>query len=680
MIAFISLLSVVFLARKLLIRTESDPRPIPGVRPFLLLSLFNLLLNALYLLSLLNPSWNISLFYRLDLTLFGFMIALLFLFLHSQSRTRFDDKKSLSELILFYMIGFLSLLFLLASFTRFAPPPPPPTYRLAFYYGLNRFYQLWSSSMTILFFIGTLFLYIGKTFRRVYPLHSHLFLLLVFLLFFVKIKSFLFSGVYLSLPVFWGIGIQPFLYLLLKAPLPEVPDPEEDEDPDDLSEKEITSWESRSSSRPAVPSSPVNPPSMAVLSSEKKILRLNSPLALLLGYPPAEILNTSLNRYIHRDDLPGWEEFFSVYGKDSASRETSRFSLRLRDHRQKKDRLTELSLFPLPGEPFRIFALFQDTFKQEKMLKALKLSQYQNFIMAENIDEIFWLASADYSRIFRINSAVRRILGVSPESIKKDPQSLYRFFGSDFTAALLKEKEMEFSVKKSGTKNREEQKWLWIRSKQIRNSSGRLIGHAGVGIDITERKRVELLLNDLSVKDPLTNLYNRRYFFRVLRRELRRSVRYQTPMTLVLLDIDHFKNINDTRGHDSGDQVLKDFAKFCLTACRDIDTVVRFGGEEFMIIMPETASEGALVMLERFRKKLRSLRIGPPKSKPIQFTISAGIVSNEHDLENAEPDENVLIKKADTALYASKRTRDTLSVWNEEMGLPEKATSSDSIR
>ncbi len=168
--------------------------------------------------------------------------------------------------------------------------------------------------------------------------------------------------------------------------------------------------------------------------------------------------------------------------------------------------------------------------------------------------------------------------------------------------------------------------------------------------DITERKRLEEELLRLSKTDPLTGLDNRRAIFDTLQAELERSWRHERPLSLLSLDIDHFKHINDTWGHPGGDAVLKAFAQECAACIRQIDRIGRVGGEEFLVILPETGADEARQLAERLRMAIRALRIEPaPEQAPIGITVSIG-VSSARAPERIED----LIQRADRALYTAK--------------------------
>lgn len=165
---------------------------------------------------------------------------------------------------------------------------------------------------------------------------------------------------------------------------------------------------------------------------------------------------------------------------------------------------------------------------------------------------------------------------------------------------------------------------------------------------------IQKLLEELSratLEDGLTQVYNRRYFERSMESELDRSRRDQRPCGLVLLDIDHFKQFNDTYGHDVGDIVLKSVASTIKKMLRSTDTVSRVGGEEFAIIVPNTFRLDAGFLAERVRSSVEELNIDVEGHGALQVTISLGVAMNDPK-EMTSLDE--LYKQADNALYDAK--------------------------
>jgi len=162
-----------------------------------------------------------------------------------------------------------------------------------------------------------------------------------------------------------------------------------------------------------------------------------------------------------------------------------------------------------------------------------------------------------------------------------------------------------------------------------------------------EHKLEEIRL--LSVTDQLTGLYNRRKFLDMLHNEIKRVQRYNRPFAIIMLDIDHFKSVNDTYGHDVGDFVLRELSHIVRNTLRSSDTFARWGGEEFMILLPEITAEGASILAEKLRGIIETHDFSPVR----QLTSSFGVVNCT---DESHCDVQYLTKSVDEALYQSKET------------------------
>lgn len=168
---------------------------------------------------------------------------------------------------------------------------------------------------------------------------------------------------------------------------------------------------------------------------------------------------------------------------------------------------------------------------------------------------------------------------------------------------------------------------------------------------------------DMAVTDSLTGLYVRRYFMVKLQEELHRAERYNNILSVVMADLDQFKNINDTYGHDAGDRVLKAIGKFLQKNIRDVDVVARYGGEEFVLMIPEATKDAAHSLSERIRTQLSELKFENLPS----ITISLGIATFPYD--GSAPED--LIRKADAAMYTAKRAgRNKVVKYSKDVKLP----------
>lgn len=167
--------------------------------------------------------------------------------------------------------------------------------------------------------------------------------------------------------------------------------------------------------------------------------------------------------------------------------------------------------------------------------------------------------------------------------------------------------------------------------------------------DITDRKKKEMQLFDQATRDPLTKCYNRRQFEELAKKEVQRSRRYNHPFCLFMIDADHFKNVNDTHGHAVGDLVLQALADCCRRTLRESDIIARFGGEEFVILLPEATIENGFRVAERLRIKISKLVVKNEQNEDVRFTVSIGLVSSTVTDDVAE-----MLKMSDESLYVAK--------------------------
>ena len=163
-----------------------------------------------------------------------------------------------------------------------------------------------------------------------------------------------------------------------------------------------------------------------------------------------------------------------------------------------------------------------------------------------------------------------------------------------------------------------------------------------------ELQRANEILSQLSITDGLTKLHNHRYFQDHLVREIKRIKRTQAPLSMILLDIDDFKLLNDTHGHAAGDEVLMSLASIMNDSARESDLIARYGGEEFVILMPNTDLAGAVHLAEKIRMAVESTRlIIGDGMKPIEITISLGVATFNGSRRE-------FFAEADRALYQAK--------------------------
>ncbi len=203
--------------------------------------------------------------------------------------------------------------------------------------------------------------------------------------------------------------------------------------------------------------------------------------------------------------------------------------------------------------------------------------------------------------------------------------------------------------------------WIFAKISPLRDINGQIVGAIEIIRDVTERKRLEEELRRLATQDPLTGLLNRRHFFILAEQEYERFLRYQRPLALFMVDIDHFKAVNDRYGHLVGDEVLRAVASRIRNGLRQVDILARYGGEEFVLLLPETDLETARALAERLRISVAELQIDT-KEGTVSVTLSLGVAAISNGI--SIPFEQ-LLDVADRLLYQAKQAgRNRVEVWD----------------
>lgn len=196
-------------------------------------------------------------------------------------------------------------------------------------------------------------------------------------------------------------------------------------------------------------------------------------------------------------------------------------------------------------------------------------------------------------------------------------------------------------------------RWILDQAKVMeRDEHGRAVRMCGTHTDVTDRKALEEELTRQAHIDYLTGINNRRYFMERAEHELRRANRSGNQLSIFMLDIDHFKRINDRYGHKVGDLVLKMLAQVCQSALRDIDILARMGGEEFAVLLPETESSLAIEVARRLQDSINKASLPLEGDLVIKIQVSIGVASMTSPYDNMD----ILLHRADTALYEAKNT------------------------
>lgn len=264
-------------------------------------------------------------------------------------------------------------------------------------------------------------------------------------------------------------------------------------------------------------------------------------------------------------------------------------------------------------------------------------------IIITDIQSRIQYANDSFSTITGYSS--QEVLGKKISLLKSDltPQETYTHLWSTILAGNSWKNEL-LNKKKDGTLY-----WASILISPVTNKyTNRFF--IVVMEDISERKSLQEKLQTLATTDELTGLTNRRHFFEIAKRELARAARYNKPTSVLMLDIDYFKQVNDQSGHAAGDLLLQKFAQHCLSLIRPQDCLSRLGGEEFSILLPETNLEQAWILGERLRQSLEHAHFTIAPDTTTTITCSIGVAQKLETDENFE----ALLSRADAALYVAK--------------------------
>lgn len=385
----------------------------------------------------------------------------------------------------------------------------------------------------------------------------------------------------------------------------------------------------------------INSP-VAVFDWQGGLIHFNDYLLNMFGYTPKELKRMKFQDFIHPENL---EEALTRFNSHVKCEPHDRIFVVRALNGQKDVFFMEISMHPYleDGKLAGVEVIMRDVTEQEKMIESLKDSEAMFRALFEQSNDAIFILTVD-GKVLDINSRAVELTGYSESQ-------LLRLGSTDLSLPETFEK-VEKSLKKVKEGGSVRLEWPLLTAKKTEvpvEMSARSLDYKGQKLiqaivrDMTERKKWEEEIRQLSITDNLTGLNNQRFFYEKLEQEVARARRYESPLTLIMADLDGFKILNDTRGHLVGDKVLQKIGQLVKKCLRTNDSAFRYGGDEFCLILPETDIEGAVAVVKRLlnsvRKSLRAYRV----------TVSLGIVMFQPRYNT-----RAFIHYADQSLYVAK--------------------------
>lgn len=315
--------------------------------------------------------------------------------------------------------------------------------------------------------------------------------------------------------------------------------------------------------------------------------------------------------------------------------------------------LISSKIIHIKGEPY-ILSVIRDITHLKEVESKLRESEERHRLLADNASDVIWMMDLT-GQFTYVSPSVEKLRGFTVDEVKKQsqaellcPDSLIHLQKglADAIEDVMNNRpfgdfrgELEQPCKDGTTV------WTETTVSGIYNEKGEFKGMLGVSRDISKRRIMEAEITRLSVTDKLTQIYNRLKIDEVLESELDRSARSKNPFTIIMLDIDHFKRVNDTYGHQVGDSVLVEIADIMKKHVRSIDIIGRWGGEEFFVILPQTDLAGGINLAQKLRAVVEQNHF----TTIDKLTASFGVAVYQDDRTSAS-----IVSRADKALYKAK--------------------------
>lgn len=409
------------------------------------------------------------------------------------------------------------------------------------------------------------------------------------------------------------------------------------------------------------------PECVMVLSADGNLVQINQAgLKLLEVARIDEARSAKFVSYIQTEDQDAYTQHFQkvldgtraifefrVHGKRGKQRWVETHSTPLRSENKDINPVNSVN---------SVLAVMRDVTERKHAEEKMRQSEARYRLLADYSHDVIWTADFYKKRFTYVSPSVERLRGFTPEEVMAlpienalTPESVEKMNASVskmLARISVGERTNLTNVVQIEQPHRDghiiptEVVTTWVL-----DEAGEPLTVLGVTRDITERKKVEQKLELLARTDSLTGLANRRHFMEMAEQELSRTLRYGGELSALMLDIDHFKSVNDTYGHHTGDMVIQKLGDICRATLRDVDCVGRIGGEEFAVMLPQTGVAQAAEAAERLRVAVTAARVPLEKGLPLRFSVSIGVATLREPCNL-----DTLLGSSDTALYTAKNS------------------------
>jgi diguanylate cyclase (GGDEF)-like protein/PAS domain S-box-containing protein len=393
--------------------------------------------------------------------------------------------------------------------------------------------------------------------------------------------------------------------------------------------------------------------SLILLDREGKIVDINKAMLDLSGYRKDELTGKSVEVLFQEKDFKN-----TLLEKSSRKATISNYELNFQTKTGENIPVlfSSSTINDYGGGIAGIVCIIKDITERKKVEDRLREEENLFNTLMDNISDSIYFKDKE-KRFIRVNKAKAEHSGLAPEEMigKTD----FDFFPKEIAIQSFKD---DAHIMESGRSIigktekiiRLDKREYWVSTTKVpwHDKEGRIIGVIGISRDITQRKQLEKQLEKLARIDALTGCYNRGYGLELFDRQMKLSHRSKSPLLLAFLDIDNFKTINDTYGHNEGDLVLKEVVNLFKSTLREVDIICRMGGDEFLLAFPDSSLQEVPLIRERLQKKLAQLN----KHIDRDYTISLSKGFSEYVPDKPKTMDE-LIAIADQEMYNEKNSK-----------------------